>query len=52
MPFALAGIITAINAEYMSPLYNTSTGHKMIIVGLISMAIGSYMLRKIASFRG
>jgi tight adherence protein B len=52
MPFALAGIITAINAEYMSPLYHTSTGHKMIIVGFISMAIGSYMLRKIASFRG
>jgi tight adherence protein B len=52
MPFALAAIITAINADYMSPLYHTSTGHKMIIVGFISMAIGAYMLRKIASFRG
>ena len=52
MPFALALIITAINAEYMSPLYHTSTGHKMIIVGLVMMAIGAYMLRKIASFRG
>jgi tight adherence protein B len=52
MPFALALIITFINAEYMSPLYHTSTGHKMIIGGLVMMAIGSYMLRKIASFRG
>jgi tight adherence protein B len=52
MPFALALIITAINAEYMSPLYHTSTGHKMIIIGLVMMAIGAYMLRKIASFRG
>jgi tight adherence protein B len=52
MPFALAGIITVINADYMSPLYHTSTGHKMIIFGLVSMAIGAYMLRKIASFRG
>lgn len=52
MPFVLAGIITAINAEYMSPLYQTSTGHKLIIVGLVMMAIGSYLLRKIASFRG
>jgi tight adherence protein B len=52
MPFALAGIITVINADYMSPLYNTSTGHKMIIFGLVSMSIGAYMLRKIASFRG
>ena len=38
MPFALAGIITVINADYMSPLYHTSTGHKMIIVGLVMMA--------------
>ena len=52
MPFALALIITMINAEYMSPLYHTSTGHKMIIVGLVMMSIGAYMLRKIASFRG
>jgi tight adherence protein B len=52
MPFALALIITFINADYMSPLYHTSTGHKMIIGGLVMMAIGSYMLRKIASFRG
>jgi tight adherence protein B len=52
MPFALALIITAINAEYMSPLYHTSTGHKIIGVGLVMMAMGSYMLRKIASFRG
>ena len=52
MPFALALIITAINAEYMSPLYHTSTGHKIIAVGLVMMAMGSYMLRKIASFRG
>jgi Flp pilus assembly protein TadB len=36
----------------MSPLYNTSTGHKMIIGGLVMMSIGSYMLRKIATFRG
>ncbi len=52
MPFALALIITVINAEYMSPLYHTSIGHKMIIMGLVMMAIGSYMLRKIATFRG
>lgn len=52
MPFALAGIITLINADYMSPLYHTSTGHKIILVGLVMMAMGWYMLRKIASFRG
>ena len=48
----LAVVMTVLNPDYMSPLYNTSTGHKMIIFGLVSMAIGAYMLRKIASFRG
>jgi tight adherence protein B len=52
MPFVLALIITAINADYMSPLYHTSTGHKIIVVGLVMMVIGGWMLRKIASFRG
>jgi tight adherence protein B len=52
MPFCLAGLITLINADYMSPLYHTSTGHKIIALGLVMMAMGYYMLRKIASFRG
>jgi tight adherence protein B len=52
MPFCLAGLITLINADYMSPLYHTSTGHKIILVGLVMMAMGWYMLRKIASFKG
>jgi len=44
--------VTAINAEYMAPLYHTSTGHKMMITGLVMIGIGSLILRKIVSFRG
>lgn len=52
LPFVLAAVLTLLNPEYMSPLYGTPTGHKLIIVGAISMTIGSVILRKIVSFKG
>jgi Flp pilus assembly protein TadB len=41
-----------MNSEYMSPLYHTSTGHKLMALGFTMMAIGSLMLKKIVSFKG
>jgi Flp pilus assembly protein TadB len=41
-----------MNPGYMDPLYNTSTGHKLIYTGLGSMALGSAILKKIVSFKG
>jgi tight adherence protein B len=52
LPFFIAFAITLLNPTYMAPLYDTSTGHMLIIVGLIMMAFGSLILRKIVSFRG
>jgi tight adherence protein B len=52
VPFFMLGTITLLSAEYMDPLYHTSTGHKMLIGGCVMIAIGSLMLRKIVSFRG
>ena len=52
LPFFIAFVITLMNPTYMSPLYHTSTGHTLILVGLTSMAIGSVVLKKIVSFRG
>ena len=52
LPFFIGAIITFMNPEYMDPLYNTSTGHKLIYVGLGSMAFGSAVLKKIVSFKG
>jgi tight adherence protein B len=45
-------VITFMNPEYMDPLYNTSTGHKLIYTGLGSMVLGSALLKKIVSFKG
>jgi tight adherence protein B len=52
LPFVIAAAITVMNADYMAPLYYTSTGHKLILVGLTMMAIGSLLLKKIVSFKG
>ena len=52
LPFFIAGAISVINPQYMHPLYNTSTGHKLIYSGLVMMAIGCVALKKIVSFKG
>ena len=52
LPFFMAGAISFLNPGYMSPLLHTSAGHKLIMVGLIMMAIGSLFLKKIVSFKG
>jgi tight adherence protein B len=52
LPFAMAGVLTLINGEYMEPLYETSAGHMMIGAGLVMMTVGALMIKKIVSFRG
>ena len=52
LPFFVAFAMTLLNPSYMDPLYHTSTGHKLIMVGLVMMAFGSLILKKLVSFRG
>ena len=52
LPFFIAFAISLLNRQYMEPLFHTSTGHKLIVIGLFMMTIGSLMLRKIVSFKG
>lgn len=52
MPVILALTITLIRYEYVEPLYTESTGQKMLMVGTGMIIVGSYFLRKIASFKG
>ena len=52
LPFVLAGALTLLNREYMTPLYTTSSGHMLMVIGVISMTLGSLILRKIVSFKG
>ena len=52
LPFFVALALTLLNHDFMAPLYTTSTGHKLIYIGLGMMAFGSVLLRKIVSFKG
>ena len=52
LPFFIAFALTLLNPTYMDPLFHTSTGRKLIMFGLVMMAFGSLILRKIVSFRG
>jgi tight adherence protein B len=52
LPFFVAFVITIMNGEYMDPLYHSSTGHKLIFLMLAMMAFGSFLLRRIVSFKG
>ncbi len=51
LPFFVAGMLTLLNSEYMSPLWHTGTGHKLIALMLVMMTVGSLILRKIVNFR-
>jgi tight adherence protein B len=52
VPLFMLGTITLLSPEYMDPLYHTSTGNKLMILGAVMISIGSLMLRKIVSFKG
>jgi tight adherence protein B len=52
VPFFIAGAVTVLNRSYMRPLYWTTAGHFLIVLGLVMMGLGSLVLKKIVSFRG
>jgi tight adherence protein B len=52
LPIFIALSVTALNPAYMAPLYNTSTGHELVGLGLAMMTVGALILKKMVSFRG
>lgn len=51
LPFFVASMLTLVNAEYMRPLWFSSTGHMLLITMLVMIAIGTLILRKLVNFR-
>jgi tight adherence protein B len=52
LPFATALGMTAVNRDYMTPLFTTGTGRVLLIASLVMIGIGSLVLRRIVSFKG
>jgi tight adherence protein B len=51
LPFFIALAVTVLNPSYMSPLFHTSTGHMLILLGFAMMGLGSTILNKMVSFK-
>jgi tight adherence protein B len=52
LPFAAATLISLISPVYMRPLWHSGVGHELVGTGLVMLAIGGVLLRKIVSFKG
>ncbi len=52
IPFFIAGAVTLLNRGYMRPLYFTTPGRFLILLGFVMMGLGTLFLKKIVSFRG
>jgi tight adherence protein B len=51
LPFVAVGILSALDPHYMAPLFSTSAGRILICVAIGGMVIGSFVLKKVVSFR-
>jgi tight adherence protein B len=51
MPFFLAFLIWLLNPSYIHPLFATYPGNVMIGIGVVSMILGSIILRRIVNFK-
>ncbi|HXE99667.1 MAG TPA: type II secretion system F family protein [Solirubrobacterales bacterium] len=47
LPFALVAVITVVNADYMDPLFHTSTGQVLLLVGVGLSLLGSLLINRI-----
>jgi tight adherence protein B len=52
LPLALALVLSLLNSSYLSPLFTTSTGHTMLVIGAVLMTVGAAWLQKIVSTKG
>ncbi len=50
LPFALFGILAAVNPEYVGQLFTDPRGHIMLGAGLSSLFVGIMVMRKMARF--
>ena len=52
LPLFLMFAISMLNAGYLRPLFHTSAGHMLLAIGIVMMAVGSALIKKIVSFKG
>jgi tight adherence protein B len=50
IPLALMGLIGLVSPSYLSPLFNTSAGQTALVFAVILVAVGFYVISRIAAF--
>lgn len=48
LPFVVAFAVSSLSPDYMKPLFTTELGHSMIAYCLVSMALGFFIMMRIA----
>lgn len=51
LPFALIGLMTVMNPNYLGPLFHTSTGNMLIAGSAIWMTLGVLVMRQMMNFQ-
>ncbi|HTZ78253.1 MAG TPA: type II secretion system F family protein [Stellaceae bacterium] len=50
LPFIMLAILSAVNPDYIAKLFDTQMGHMMLGAGCFSMALGIFVMQKMARF--
>lgn len=50
LPFAVAGMVSIMNPDYLTPLFTTQIGNILLVVGLGWMGVGIAVMKKMVSF--
>jgi tight adherence protein B len=50
LPFCITGALTVLNPAYLNPLFDTSTGHMLLIASATWMTTGVLVMRKMINF--
>lgn len=51
LPVVLALILSFLNPAYMSPLFNTTTGHVLLVIAAVMVISGSLIIKKIVDIK-
>ena len=50
LPFIMIGVISAVNYEYMSIMFEDARGQLALLVGLVWMSLGMFIISKLINF--
>ncbi|MEM9670547.1 MAG: type II secretion system F family protein [Pseudomonadota bacterium] len=50
LPFGVGSLLYVTSPDYMSRLFTTETGHLFILIGLVMMAMGTTVMKKMMNF--